>query len=105
MVLSSAILTAGRLRVVCKMSEITTPKRPSFSIPSIIAVIAAIWSFTSGAFFGLILAIIAIVFGILGVVLAVAPSKRGGVVSTFGVVAGALGIIAAVIKAIIWIVS
>lgn len=87
------------------MAEITSPNRAKFSIPSIIAVIAAIWSFTSGAIFGLILAVIAIISGILGVVLSLAPAKRGGVASTFGVVAGAIGIIAAVIKAIIWIVG
>ncbi|WP_193214519.1 hypothetical protein [Luteolibacter marinus] len=76
-----------------------------FSVPSIIAVIAAVWSFTSGAFFGLILAVAAILFGILGIVLSLAPRKRGGVISVFGVVAGGFGIVAAVIKAILWILA
>ena len=87
------------------MAEITPSTRSSFSIPSIISVIAAIWSFTTGAFFGLVLAIIAIIFGLLGVLLSLSPAKRGGVVSTFGVGAGAIGVIAAIVKAIMWIVS
>jgi hypothetical protein len=87
------------------MAETTPSTRSSFSIPSIISVIAAIWSFTTGAFFGLVLAIIAIIFGLLGVLLSLSPAKRGGVVSTFGVGAGAIGVIAAIVKAIMWIVS
>lgn len=53
----------------------------------------------------MVLAVIAIVFGILGVVLSLAPAKRGGVISTLGIGAGVIGIIAAVIKAVIWILS
>ena len=87
------------------MAETTPSTRSSFSIPSIISVIAAIWSFTTGAFFGLVLAIIAIVFGLLGVLLSLSPAKRGGVVSTFGVGAGAIGVIAAVVKAIMWMLG
>jgi hypothetical protein len=59
----------------------------------------------NGAILGMILAVIAIVFGILGVVLSLAPAKRGGVISTFGIGAGLIGIIAAVIKAVMWIFS
>lgn len=79
--------------------------RAAFSIPSIIAVVAAILSFKMGAFFGLVLAGIAIVFGIIGVLLSLAPKTRGGIFSLFGVFAGAIGIIAAVIKAIMWIAN
>lgn len=85
------------------MAEITPSTKSTFSIPSIISVIAAIWSFTSGAIFGLILAIIAIIFGLLGIILSLSPAKRGGVISTFGIGAGAIGVIAAVVKAIMWI--
>ena len=85
------------------MAESTPNSKSSFSIPSIISLIAAIWSFTSGAIFGLILAIIAIIFGLLGIILSLSPAKRGGVISTFGIGAGAIGVIAAVVKAIMWI--
>lgn len=87
------------------MSQPSTTSRASFSIPSIIALLAAIGSFMNGAILGMILAVVAIVFGILGVVLSLAPAKRGGVISTFGIGAGVLGIIAAVIKAVIWVFS
>ena len=74
--------------------------RPSFSIPSILAAIAAFISFKAGAFFGLLLAIGAIVLGLLGVVLALSPRVRGGMVSVIAIAAGAIGIIAALFKLI-----
>lgn len=79
--------------------------KAAFSLPSIIAVIAAIFSFTTGAFLGFVLAGIAIVAGIVGVILSLAPSVRGGVMSFVGIVAGLVGIIAAIIKTIGAIVS
>ena len=74
-----------------------------FSIPSIIAIVAAILSFTTGAFFGFILAVVAIVFGLIGVAMAMSPSVRGGMMSTLSLVAGGIGLIAAVIKAMMWL--
>ena len=87
------------------MTQSPSSSRPSFSIPSIIALLAAIGSFMNGAILGMVLAVVAIVFGILGVLLSLAPAKRGGVISTFGIGAGVIGIIAAVIKAVMWILS
>lgn len=87
------------------MATTTPVARNSFSIPSLISVAAAIGSFMTGATLGLILAVIAILFGILGVVISLSPVKRGGVASTFGIMAGAVGIIAAIIKAIMWMAS
>lgn len=84
------------------MATTTPATRNSFSIPSLIAVVAAIGSFMTGATLGLILAAIAIIFGILGVVISLSPVKRGGVASTFGILAGGVGIIAAIVKAIMW---
>ena len=75
-----------------------------FSIPSIIALVAAVLSFMTGAMFGLILAVIAIVFGLIGVMLSFSSRTRGGIVSTLSLLAGFIGIIAAVIKAVAWIV-
>jgi hypothetical protein len=77
-------------------------KRASFSIPSIIAVVAAVASFMTGAIWGLILAFIAILFGVIGVLLSMSPTVRGGVISMVGLFAGLLGIVAAAFKAITW---
>lgn len=86
------------------MEAKTTSKRPqSFSIASIIAVIAAILSFATGAILGLVFAGIAILAGLFGVVVALSPAKRGGIASIIAVVAGLIGVVAAVVKAIMWI--
>ena len=79
--------------------------RAAFSVPSILSVIAAIVSFKMGVFFGLFLAAVAIVLGILGLLLSLSPKTRGGFFSILGVLGGAAGIIAAVIKAILWIAN
>ena len=80
-------------------------KKAAFSIPSIISFIAAILTFASGAFFGLIWAGVAVVFGLIGVLLSLAPSVRGGFLSTFGVLGGLIGVVAAIIKTIAYFVS
>ena len=74
---------------------------PAFSLPSIIAIVAAIASFFVGAGWGFTLAIVAIVAGLIGALLALSPSIRGGIISVFSVVAGVIGIVAAVIKLVI----
>ena len=71
---------------------------PAFSIPSIIAIVSAIGSFMVGAFLGTMLAIIAIVAGLLGLILALSPATRGGIISVLGIVGGILGIVAALFK-------
>lgn len=81
------------------MSE---PTKSKFSIPSILAIVAAIASFFQGATFGLLLAIVAIVLGIIGVLLSLSVKKRGGIVSFASVGAGLIGIIAAIIKAMLY---
>lgn len=78
--------------------------RPAFSLPSIIAIIAAVTSFFVGAGWGLILAIVAIVAGVIGLAMALAPGVRGGIISFVSIAAGLLGIIAAVLKLVFNIV-
>ena len=80
--------------------ETGTTAKASFSLPSIIAIIAAIASFATGAFWGLILAVIAMVCGVIGVGLSLSPSVRGGVVSTLSLLAGGAGILVAAFKAL-----
>ena len=79
------------------MNEVT---KPHFSIPSIIAIVAAIVSFGTGAFWGTVLALVAIIFGVIGVLLSFAPGVRGGMISTFSLLAGVIGIVVALIKAL-----
>ena len=84
--------------------EASEPKAAKFSIPSMIALVAAVLSFMTGAVAGLILAIIAIIFGVIGVLLSFSSRTRGGLVSTLSLLAGFIGIVAALIKAIAWVV-
>ena len=86
-------------------TPVTRPSSATFSVTSIIAIAAAIGSFMTGAFFGLILAGIAIVFGIFGVLKALSPAVRGGIASTLAIIAGAVGVIAALVKAVMWILG
>ena len=72
--------------------------RPEFSIPAIVAVLCAIGSFFFGAALGFILAVVAIVAGLLGVVLALSPRVRGGMMSIISILAGLAGIVAAIFK-------
>jgi hypothetical protein len=75
--------------------------KPHFSLPSIIAIVAAIASYFSRAGTGFFLAIVAIVCGVLGVMISMAPSVRGGFISTLSLIAGAIGIVVAIIKMIL----
>jgi hypothetical protein len=79
--------------------------KASFSIPSILAIIAAILSFKFGAILGLIMAALAFIFGVFGLILALMPKTRGGALSILAVILSFIGVIAAIIKAIIWIAS
>ncbi len=74
---------------------------PAFSIPSLLAVAAAIGSFMTGAFLGTLLAIAAIVLGLIGALLSLSPRVRGGMMSVVAIGAGLLGIIAAVFKLVL----
>ncbi len=76
---------------------------PRFSIPSVLAIVCAIASFNAGAAAGFMLAIVAMVLGILGLLIAFRPQKRGGIVSIVAVLAGAAGILAAIFKGIAYL--
>ena len=78
----------------------TATRSASFSIPSILAALAAIASFFVGAGWGFFLAVAAIVLGLIGFLLALSPKVRGGVTSVMSMVFGLLGIVAAVFKLI-----
>ncbi len=76
----------------------TGAAKPHFSIPSIIALGAAIASFYVGAAGGFVLAVVAIIFGVIGFLLSLLPSERGGVVSIFSLILAAVGIVVAIFK-------
>ena len=75
--------------------------KAAFSIPSLLAVAAALGSFATGAFLGTLLAIAAIVLGVLGALLALSPRVRGGMISVLSILLGLIGIIAAVFKLVL----
>ena len=75
--------------------------KPHFSIPSIIAVACAIASFFVRPGAGVLLAVIAIIFGLFGLLLALSPSVRGGLMSFLSLVLAAVGIVVAIIREVI----
>ena len=79
--------------------------KASFSISSIVAIIAAILSFNVSAIPGLLLAAVAFIFGAIGMILALMPGTRGGFLSIMAVILSFIGVIAAIIKAVMWIFS
>ena len=76
-------------------------RSPVFSAPAIVAVVCAVASFFFNAGLGLLLAIIAIVAGVIGLLMALSPRVRGGIASTVAILAGLVGILAAVVKIIL----
>ena len=86
------------------MTQLDHPRSvaPAFSIPSILAVVCAIVSFMSGAFLGTIMAIAAIVLGLIGFLLALSPRVRGGMISVLSILMGVVGIVAAAFKLVIF---
>jgi hypothetical protein len=81
--------------------EETTGTRAHYSLPSLIAIGAVIASFFVSPGLGFVLAIVAIIFGVIGILLSLSPSVRGGFVSILSLIAGAIGVVVATIRAII----
>lgn len=74
----------------------------TFTIPSILSIACAAGSFFVGAIGGIILAVLAIIFGAIGTLLAVSPKRRGGCLSTASIIMGAIGVIAAIAKGVMY---
>lgn len=75
-------------------------REQGFSIASVLAIVCAIASFFTGAMLGVVLAVAAIILGLVGAVSAIGPGTRGGVVSMMSIFAGVAGIVAAAFKLI-----
>jgi hypothetical protein len=83
------------------LSRMADRYAPHRSIASILAIILAIASFfVHSGIIGLVMAIIAIVLGLIGFTMSILPGTRGGVTSMLAVVLGLIGAICGVIRAI-----
>ena len=72
---------------------------PTFSLPSILAIAAAIGSFfVATGTMTLLLAIAALVLGAIGVVIAILPGKRGGIISFLSIALGAIAVLIALVR-------
>lgn len=85
------------------MSTNTLFQTEKYTIPSIVATVAAVLSFTTGAVLGLLFATVAIIAGLAGIVMALSPAKRGGLLSILAIFGGLIGVVAAVVKAVMWL--
>ena len=80
------------------MADRTAPHK---SLISLLALVCAIISFfVHSGILGLVLAIIAIVLGLIGFLLALSPGLKGGGLSLVAVLLGAAGAICGIIRAI-----
>ena len=72
----------------------------SFSIPSILAAVCLIATLFTNEALDLILSIAAIVLGLIGAVLALSPSVRGGIVSIVSILIGVVAVIVSILQLI-----
>ena len=78
----------------------TPGREASFSIPSILAAIAAVATFFVSSGTALLLSIVAIVLGLIGAVVAISPAKRGGIISIISILFGAVAVIVSIFRLI-----
>lgn len=77
------------------------PYAPHKSMASLLAIAAAIASFfVHSGILGLVLAIIAIVLGLIGFLLSLAPGIKGGILSLLAMVLGVIGAVAGIVRAL-----
>ena len=72
--------------------------RPSFSIPAILAAVCLIATLFTGEGLDLVLSIAAIAFGVIGAVMALSPSVRGGILSLASIVIGLLAVVISILQ-------
>ena len=83
------------------MNPAIAQNKPHFSIPSIIAIGSAIASLFVRPGTGIILAIVAIIFGVIGYLFTLSPSIRGGLTSILSFFLASIGIVIAVVRAVL----
>ena len=77
-------------------------RKAEFSAASIVAIVAAVVSFFITAGWGIVLAVVAMISGAVGFLMAIAPGVRGGIASVLSVMAGAAAIVVALIKLVVF---
>jgi hypothetical protein len=82
-------------------SDRDTGTKASFSIPSILAVICGILAFTTSAGTATFAAVGAMIFGVIGALMALLPGKRGGIASIAFIFIGALGFVIGLLRLIL----
>lgn len=72
----------------------------SYSVASIIAIVCAIAAWVVSAGWSILLAIVAIIAGLIGAAAAISPNKRGGVMSIIAILIGLIAIVVSIIALI-----
>ncbi len=80
----------------------TGDARAYSSLASLLSVGLAVGSFYTGPAAGFMLALVAIAFGIVGMVLSQSPQERRTIVGMFALGLGILGILIALTRAVAW---
>jgi hypothetical protein len=73
----------------------------SFSVASVLAVVCAAATFVVGAGAQFTLAIIAIILGVIGLILALSPKTRGGFASIFAILVAIVAVGVAITRGIL----
>ena len=76
-------------------------RRAQFSGASLVAVVTAVVSFFLSAGWGMLLAGVAIIAGVIGFALAIAPGVRGGIASILSIIGGGGAVVVALIKLVV----
>jgi len=82
-------------------NTLPSARSASFSIPAILAVVCGVLAFTSSAGWAIFAAIGAILFGVVGVLMALMPQVRGGIASVVSICMGVLGFVLAILRLIL----
>ena len=81
--------------------NVPASRKAQFSMPSVLSLVVALASFaTERPLWALVLSIAAAVFGVIGVVVALLPGVRGGLLSMLSILMGLVGLIVAIIRLI-----
>ena len=79
----------------------TAKSAKSFSIASVLAVVCASATFFVGAGAQFALAIVAIILGVIGLILALSPRTRGGFASIFAILVAIVAVVVAITRGIL----
>jgi len=78
------------------MPDLYAPHKSAASILAILSAIGSFW--VHSGVLGIVLAVLAILFGLLGALLSLAPGMRGGILSILAIFLGLIGIAVGVLR-------